>query len=464
LVGSALEALRAIHDELWDEDAGLVRMAPGVTPGVDLRSLNLHAVRETALGVLLDLEANELRRAERALDAVLEQQYVSAGTPWAGTFKVTAEQHDPPDDAVEWLHYDPNWRQFVGCILAFTLDKFDSVLPPTTVARIEDAIGRAVYGEPQTRIPEWYTNPALMHAWLCGWFGRRRDDPDATRRGHDRLTRTMTRFDRYGDVDEYNSPTYDGIDLFAAALWRANPPDEEFAVAGERLVRTIGDRLSTLYHPGLAAICGPYIRAYGVQLDRYVSLAGQWLTLAGADEQRVLPRELLPSTDHVHDLYFLPIFADLAPNVVPHVELRDVATPRHHEQTFGRVVASSRLTPSSAIGCERGRGHQFARQQYIPFTAHFFSPEPAAVALRVGDRTHLVETDMDGIDSAAGRVEAEEGGVELVLDASEPHQTEGRSYRVAGFRIEFDTRPDDVSGTAFVWNRRAVEFSARCEA
>ena len=58
----------------------------------------------------------------------MKKQYDDDGVPWAGTFRVCAEEVAPPSDgAVEWLHYDPNWRQFSGCVLAFA-----GVSPPAT--------------------------------------------------------------------------------------------------------------------------------------------------------------------------------------------------------------------------------------------------------------------------------------------------------------------------------------------
>ncbi len=43
-----IDALRELHDQMWDGERGMDRCAPGVVPGVDISSLNLHAVRETA--------------------------------------------------------------------------------------------------------------------------------------------------------------------------------------------------------------------------------------------------------------------------------------------------------------------------------------------------------------------------------------------------------------------------------
>ncbi len=235
-----------------------MRVAPGVTPGIDLSSLSLHAVRETALGAVVDLRAGNVERAAVALDRVLDHQYVEAGRPWSGTFKVVAEEAAPPGDgAVEWYHYDPNWRQFVGCTLAFVVAEHGGGLPGALATRIEDAIGRCVAGEPPSRIPDWYTNPALMHAWLEAWVGARKGDQALVAAGEARLGRVTARFDRAGDVDEYNSPTYDGVDLFALALWSRFPPTPRFEAEGARLGAAIGARISALYHPRLRAICGP---------------------------------------------------------------------------------------------------------------------------------------------------------------------------------------------------------------
>jgi hypothetical protein len=341
-----IDALVAIHDELWDDDAGLVRLPAAPT---------LHSVRETALGAFLDLERGDVDRATKGLTAVLRNQYLDEGRAWSGTFRVCAEEHAPPAiGAQEWYHYDPNWRQFLGCILAFTLLRHGAALTDELVDDMRAAINRCVHGEPAGRIADWYTNPNLMHAWLSA------DEA--------RLERIMARFARFGDVDEYNSPTYDGIDLFATALWCTHPPTDAFASAGAQLTRHLANRLSTLFHPGLAAICGPYIRAYGLALDHYVSLAGVWLALAGAD--RVLPEQLDTQTDHVHDLFFAPVFAALADAVLPNLQLTAVTEPREHTQQFGSVQAASLLTPDSAIGAERGRNPTFSLDQYAPFTAH----------------------------------------------------------------------------------------------
>jgi hypothetical protein len=81
----ALDALRATHDRLWDDDVSLERLAPGTTPGQDLSELKLHAVRETALSGFLDLGDGNVLRATRAIERVLQSQYRESSVPWAPT-------------------------------------------------------------------------------------------------------------------------------------------------------------------------------------------------------------------------------------------------------------------------------------------------------------------------------------------------------------------------------------------
>ncbi|HTD49673.1 MAG TPA: hypothetical protein VK771_03680, partial [Acidimicrobiia bacterium] len=190
-IDDALRALYAVHDRLWDPRAELVRVAPGVNPHVDLSKWELHAVRETALGAVIDLRHGHIERAAAGIRRVLANQYRTPGMAWTGTFKVCAEEPDPPPDAKEWFHYDPNWRQFLGCILAYTLERHGVDLPTDLGTAVQDAIERCVRGEPPDRIPPWYTNPNLMHAWLESWIGARCHDRDRITAGERRLQRIM---------------------------------------------------------------------------------------------------------------------------------------------------------------------------------------------------------------------------------------------------------------------------------
>jgi hypothetical protein len=419
---SPIDALRAIHEELWDPERGMDRFAPGVVPDVDIGSLNLHAVRETALGAYLDLVDGHTTRALTAIGNVLALQYPTSDRPWSGTFPVTAEQPEPPAvGAVEWIHYDPNWRQFLGCILALTTIDHGSALPDEMRHGVDAALRRCVDGEPDDRIAPWYTNPNLMHAWLLGHVGRATSDTELSAAGERRRSLIVERFERFGDIDEYNSPTYDGIDLFALALWAAQPPTPSYERSALAMIERIGERIARLHHPRFGSTCGPFIRAYGLQPERYVSLAGVCTFLAGAPAQSVLPTTLGPSTVHVHDLYFLPVLARLAPAFADRIDLRPVTAERRHEQRFTGSVAESLLRHDLAVGWESGRRHDASLDQYVPFSAHFeIDDERSAVGVMVPDETAWVDAhrigDLEFELTAAGR--DDRVGLRIVVGAA----------------------------------------------
>ena len=56
-------------------------------------------------------------------------------------------------------------------------------------------------------------------------------------------------YDEHGAFDEYNSPTYYGIDLYALALWRRSPPTPMFADWGDRLWRELWRDIARWWHP-----------------------------------------------------------------------------------------------------------------------------------------------------------------------------------------------------------------------
>jgi hypothetical protein len=444
VISDARRSLAALIDDRWDAAVSLQRLCPGASTSAAPFADRVHVVRESALAALADLAAGNTDRAVSTLGAVLDNQYPPDRGPWSGTFRVTAEDRPPPDPAVEWLHYDPNWRQFLGTILAVVLDTYGGELTPDLRARIAAAVAGCVSGEPDGRIPRWYTNPNLMHAWLQGWVGRRTNDRDLLAAADSRAAAIMERVDRHGDVDEYNSPTYDGIDLVALGLWAGSSPTDVFATAGRAMLDRLGARISALYHPGLGAIAGPYIRTYGFGLDRHVALLGMAWAFAG--ERAALPSELGPATDHIHDLYFLPLVDVVADVVVPSLHPTAVLQPRRHEQRFRDTHAVSTLTSTAAIGVEHGRRSAFSRDQYAPLVAHWVDASGPTrwVGLMPGDATHVDATPAGPGGAEASLVPAFAGAgheLEIHVIGSDPPNLVGPDLRVAGGTVTFSRSP-----------------------
>jgi hypothetical protein len=354
--------------QLWDPAVGLVANPPGGY--CELGSFaGRHLVRETAWFALDALDHGDTALATQALTTVLDRQYDCPGRPWHGTFPIFEHDPEPGDDAVMWLSYDPNWRQFVGVTLALIVDAHGSALPADLVGRCLAAVRRCVVGEPPGRIPASYTNPALMHAWLADWAARRLGEPALAVPGHALAAAVMSLFEATGTVPEFNSPTYDGVNLMAATLWTQAP--EPLGSWGRRLVASMAAALDFLYHPGLHNLCGPYTRSYGMDLGSRLTLYGLWRLVALGDAG-ALPDLEAGVVDHSHDLFFAPLVAWAAPRCPEPFPPGRLDFPR--QQTFelgGGRRATARLERSFMIGAESGGRGGLLWDQYVPGSVHW---------------------------------------------------------------------------------------------
>ncbi len=113
---SLIQASMAWMDLLYDSEQQLLRHPV---------NNDQHMVRESlwyALGLVLQSRglgdsSASLDRVKDIVARVLDNQYDAPGKVWHGTFRVTQQEVTPPDDAVIWQDYDPNWRQFIGTVL-----------------------------------------------------------------------------------------------------------------------------------------------------------------------------------------------------------------------------------------------------------------------------------------------------------------------------------------------------------
>ena len=377
LSGDPTEVATAWFDAAWDPDAGLLWNPPGAFADVTEGPRTVHVVRETAwyaLGLLRRAEPGDRERALVALEAVLHQQYDDPGHPWHGTFVRFPEWPPPGDDAVEWVDYDPNWRQFLGTALALAVTDFD--LPADLERRARAAIDLAVTSEPPGRVPPTYANIALLRTWLEAWAGRP-DDPYARA--------VSDAFHRHGCFTEHGSPTYYGVDLLALGLWQRADSPVLLRDLGAAIESALWHDVGRWWHADLGNLCGPYTRAYGMDLHAYVSGLGLALWCAGLPAP--LPDLRADAIAHGHDLAMAP--------VLQHVGLRVPAGARDAFERFSgeRAVeqvidddparrATGWLGEGMAIGAEDGRTGAHARGQFHPATVHWRLPDGGVGWLR----------------------------------------------------------------------------------
>ncbi|MET0902673.1 MAG: hypothetical protein ABWZ52_05480 [Acidimicrobiales bacterium] len=364
-------------DQAWDDEAGLLWNPPGSFEG-ELEPRVVHLVRETAwyaIGLLRRDGPGDRARAGAALAAVIERQYDEPRQPWPGTFVRFPEWPAPAEGATEWIDYDPNWRQFVGTALAVAVSDFDLPAPLRTRARA--AIDVAVASEPPDRVPPTYSNIALLRSWLEAWSGCRQEGYAAA---------VVDAFLRHGCFTEYGSPTYYGIDLLALGLWQRSDADADLRRDGARLEAALWTDVARWWHAGLGNLCGPYSRAYGMDLHSYVGGLALALWCAGLPAPMpALDADLVP---HGHDVCMTPMLEHVGVRVPQAVRPAfDRFTGSHAVrqviESSPRRAASGWLEDALMIGGEDGDTGLQARGQFHPATVHWRQPGGTVGWLRV---------------------------------------------------------------------------------
>jgi hypothetical protein len=406
-------------DRAWDDDVGLLWNAPGAFADATEGPRTVHLVRESAwyaLGLLRRDGPGDAERAAAAVRAVCAHQYDEPGQPWHGTFVRFPEWAAPGQDAVEWVDYDPNWRQFVGTALAVAVTDFD--LPGPVEAAARAAVDLAVSAEPADRVPPTYANIALLRAWLDAWAGRSDLAYAAA---------VVAEFRRHGCFVEHGSPTYYGIDLLALGLWQRPDAPAELQRWGASLEAALWTDVARWWHPGLGNLCGPYSRAYGMDLHAYVS--GLSLALWCADLPAPLPDLAGEPLPHGHDLCVAPMLQHLDVRVPAEARsaFERFTGPHAVEQVVQddpRRVATGWVGEHRMVGAEDGATALHARGQFHPATVHWRRPDGGVGWLRL-------------VHPAPARAVARQDRLEVALD---PHPRHG----AVSTRWESDTEATDV--------------------
>jgi len=355
-------------DRKWDDSVSLLTYPPyAYWPWGEVPKL-VHLVRDTsfyALGLLL---RGDQERAVQAIDAVLKNQLDAPDAPFHGTWLRYPEEPAPASDAVEWRDYDPNWREFIGTPLAMILSHFEEQLPGGLVARIDAALRLACAGAIRRNVDAGYTNIALMTAFLLDFAGTRLGEPDWVATGERLAGKIRALFEQHGTFEEYNSPTYYGVDIYALALWRSYAPSAILRAWGIEMENALWRDLAQYYHAGMRNMAGPFDRAYGLDMRRYGAGVGLWIWLG-------VGRALAPYPDttkpfgHAHDIGLGPMAALLGANipedVLPHFSA--FTGPRQITRRItGKRIATAWLDERLMLGGEWTDGEMRAWDQFIP--------------------------------------------------------------------------------------------------
>lgn len=148
-----------------------------------------------------------------------------------------------------------------------------------------------------------------MRAFMSGWTGRRLNEANMTVSGEKYARDIIDLFDRNNTLSEFNSGTYTGVSLYGLTLWcKYLPQDSVMAQHGPEMVKHTWEAVSQLWNPNLKNMAGPWDRAYGYDMNRYLSLMALWFWVLVGKENSSLISQVrkhkcsvgkLPNTDNL---------------------------------------------------------------------------------------------------------------------------------------------------------------------
>jgi hypothetical protein len=378
-------------DGCWDEAAGFFRMPDDIIYERGQAGVPGHLVRETAwyaLGFLLRDASGDRARASRALDTLLALQFDAPGQPYHGTWYRSPYEPPPPQSPTVWKDYDPNWREFVGTTLALILLEYEARLPAELVRRIDRALRRAIAGTLARNVPASYTNIALMTAFLLQFAAARFGEPAWAADAERLAAEILQRFRANSTFDEYNSPTYYGIDIYALALWRSYAASARLREWGAEMEAALWRDIAQFYHAGMHNLAGPYDRSYGMDMRTYVASVGMWIWLATGYEQAPFPR-LGGPIEHGWDFAIAPLFGLLG------LRMPDDARPHFlafqgERQIERAIVNEPRRAATTWVGArvmlgaeDSGSRYRVGDYQFHPATIHWLAGEDTIGWIRI---------------------------------------------------------------------------------
>ena len=371
-------------DQNWNNELSLIRIpVDHEKQSITARNQNGEEdVRNSiwyATGLLMRQNPADVKRALKIIDAILKYQFDDPEKVFHGTFYRNPSESYPPEDPIQWDHYDPNWREFICTVFIVLITEFQEVIPKNLIDRMNHSIMLAAQGSYERQVSPEYTNISLMSTFLLDFAGRQFNNNEWKQYALN-LGREIHRlFERNKTFNEFNSPTYYGVDFYALALWRKYGSSTEYQNLGNSMELDLWRDVAQFYHAEMRNLCGPYDRSYGMDMQNYIASVGLWIST-------IVPVELapLPNTDqpfnHSGDYYFFPMVALLETNIpnetVTH--FKEFQGEKFLSRTIEpKRTASSWLSENLMLGTESNllstERPKHLSNQFHPATAHWFT-------------------------------------------------------------------------------------------
>ena len=330
---------------------------------------------------------------------------------------------------------DYNWREFVGCSLILTLEEFGDRLPSDLKQEIRATLLRAAQGAKQRNVGADYTNIAIMSAFLMDYVGQhqRRDDLKAV--GRKKAEDIFERYYEHKTFDEYNSPTYYGVNLMALGMWRKHACWERMRAMGERMEADLWRDLGEFYHADMRNMCGPFVRAYGMDMTEYVAITGIWIGMALGDE-KLAPLPTGPGRKRGERSYS-PVIAVLKPIVPSEVRPRLAefnGGPRVLQRVCSRGTVTARIDKDLMMGAVQLKRRW---EQHFPATVYWKAGSELGWIMLHGTTEHVAPA-IVGQDLQIVRTQEAKDPILLYIAAPaiDANQVSGKTWNLPGLTLD----------------------------
>lgn len=274
----------------YDPELGLLRVpfnSPGYHTTLKDREYAYATYPNMIYAVaLLDSKLPQLE--ERAFDIIGKVISLQETDPekdtygiWPWFYEEPLSRMSPPD----W-----NWADFIGKLLLQAASRHRSRLPEQLAEEIRSAVFRACDAIIKRDVGPWYTNIAIMGAFVTVLAGELYGRSDYLEYGLHRLDRFRTFTRRLGTFQEYNSPAYALITILELSKLRSETGNEQARSVCTEMLDVVWKMVAEHFHAGTKQWSGPHSRSYSTLLKPE---AASFLQLATDGTVHYMPWEEL---------------------------------------------------------------------------------------------------------------------------------------------------------------------------
>ncbi len=170
---------------------------------------------------------------------------------------------------VVWDTYEPNIREFLLMCLAMLLRHGESRMSDALKKDILHSARLAMEGSvirSKTNFTPLNTNIQCMHIFLLDFFGKLLNELAWRDYAVSYAQGMLARYREHHACAEFNSPTYCGVDLSTLGFVRRYSDNQALVALAEELGSGIWHDMADFYNPAMRNFCGPYSRAYELDM------------------------------------------------------------------------------------------------------------------------------------------------------------------------------------------------------